>query len=288
MNSKYFTSATEQSFPEQLEPIYQKIQELNQQINQLQQSSDKVIVTGGLLHKQPQPLKVSRAELICLYNYVPQVLSEYATSVSLTNDTYRQQTDGHIYLELTKNGYYWVILTEDDETKSYWLLPNGNIKASLHRLKKSVESLFIVEGEKPYKNSEFSLEEPAILEILSNGTTWELISKGKLQVGRLSPAAKLLTELEKITTIDGKVPSSLEQLRQIVEQANKTGSLIHQQNESLELDLQQQKYQLQEVENKYSEQIKKLKIQLQKQQGQIGFLWVVLIIAILIIVFSPL
>jgi hypothetical protein len=288
MSTNNFISSTEQFLDKKLEPIYLKIQELNQQINELQKSSQKVIVTGGLLSKQPQPLKVSLQELICLYNYVPQVLSEYTTSVNLTKDSYQQKTEGKIYVEVAEKGYYWVFLTEDEQNKYYWLLPNGNIKISLHRLKKSVESLFVLQGEKPYKNSEFILEQPARLSILSSGTRWELIAKGEIQVGKLSPAAKLLTELEKITKTDGKVPEQLEELQQIVEQANNTGSLIHQQNECLELDFQQQKHQLQEIENQYSEIIKKLKAQLEQQRGQIGALWVVLIIAILIIVFSPL
>ncbi len=288
MDTNNFTPSAKQSFDEKLEPIYLKIQELNQQINELEKSSNKIVVTGGLSSKQPQPLKVSREELICLYNYVPQVLSEYATPVNLTNDSYRQKTDGNIYLELVENGYYWVVLTEDEENKYYWLLPNGKIKISLHRLKKSVESLFIVQGEKVYKNSEFTLEEPATLSILPSGTTWELIEKGELRVGRLSPAAKLLTELEKVSKNDGKVPRSVEELGQIVQQANNTGALIHQQNESLELDFQQQKYKLQEVENQYGEKIKKLKIQIKEQQGQIGALWVIFIIAIIIIAVTPL
>ena len=267
-----------------LEPIYLKLQQLEQQINELQKSGHKVVVTGGLPNKQPQPLKISREELICLYNYLPQVLSEYATVVTLTNDTYREKTNGQIFLEIANKGYYWVILTEDEEHKYYWLLPNGKIKISLHRLQNTMEYLYIIEGEKPYKNSEFTVEEPAIISILGDGKTWQLKTKGRIQVGQLSPAAKLLTELEKLTKNDGKVPSSLQQLLNLVKEANNKGSLIHQQNASLETAFIKQQTQLEKIDDKNIQEIKKLKTKLKDQQKRIRALWTAFFIMGFIIV----
>lgn len=51
MNTDDFTSFTEQFFEEKLEPIYLKIQQINQKISYLEKSTQKVIVTGGLLSK---------------------------------------------------------------------------------------------------------------------------------------------------------------------------------------------------------------------------------------------
>lgn len=273
------------SFSEpKLEPIYLKIQQLEQEINKLRKSSQKVVVTGGLLSKQPQPLKISREELICLYNYLPQVLSEYATVVTLTNDTYRDKTDGQIFLEIANKGYYWVILTEDEDNKYYWLLPNGKIKISLHRLQNTMEYLYIIEGEKPYKNSEFTVEEPAIISILTDGETWKLETRGHIQVGKLSPAAKLLTELEKITKKGGKVPSSLQELLNLVREANNKSSLIQQQNSSLETNFIKQQNQLQRLDDKNIQEIKKLKTKLKDQQKRIRALWTTFFITGFIVV----
>lgn len=68
MDNQDYNFLKENFVNEKLEPIYTKIQELNQQIKELEKSANNVIVTGGLSTKQPQPVKISEKELICLYN----------------------------------------------------------------------------------------------------------------------------------------------------------------------------------------------------------------------------
>lgn len=129
------------------EPIFNYIEILEKRINKLEKK--EVIITGALESKHPKPLNISLEKLIDLYNDVPQILAEYAVEASLTAESYRKETEGKFILEYTPNGNYWVILIDNKQEKNYYLLPNGNIKLRLYRLK-TINYLFKLQGEKNY------------------------------------------------------------------------------------------------------------------------------------------
>lgn len=62
------------------------------------------------------------------------------------------------------------------------LVPNNNISFNIHKLK-TVESLFQLMGDYDSPNSDFILEEPAVLSLLPNNKQWKLLQPGVLLFG---------------------------------------------------------------------------------------------------------
>lgn len=174
----------------ELQSIYQKLQQLQQKVNQLEQRYQTTIVAGGSSNIQPQPLTIGWKELVNIYNYAPQILLAYVTPVAVTAETYRQQNPQEVVLEYSVNGYYWAVLTETDAGKSYWLFPHGGKRINFNRLRHHLELLFDLQGDSRYLNINFSLEKPAQLRILPSGTSWQLVTKGYIISGKISPAQK--------------------------------------------------------------------------------------------------
>lgn len=201
-----------------LEAIFNYVHKLEKRITELEQK-EAVTITGYLESKFPKPIDISEEKLIDIYNDVPQILAEYAVEASLTAETYRQKTDGKVILEHTVRGNYWVILLEQQPEKKYYLVPNGNIKIRLYRLQ-TIEYLFTLKGEKIVNSTEFNLLNPALIYILPNGNQWQLQQKGLLNIGKDSPAKKLVSELEKIAEDESKIPSRLPELLTLLEKIN--------------------------------------------------------------------
>lgn len=189
IESKPVINSTDTNIDNQLIPIYQKIQDIDKQLKELQKASQRIIISGGKSNPQPKPINIAEGDLINLYNYAPQILAEYATSVSITAETYRNKNQGKIYLEYTINGYYWVILREQNNKIFYHLLPNGNKQINLHRLQNQLELLFIIEGQKE-SNNDFSLEKLGYLVIEPSGNLWQLTNKGIIKINTIVPIKK--------------------------------------------------------------------------------------------------
>lgn len=214
-----------------LEKIYNYVQKLEKRITELEQK-DAVIITGHLETKNCKPLDISVEKLIDIYNNVPQILTEYAVEASLTAETYRQQSDGKTIFEQTVRGNYWVILLEEALEKQYYLVPNGNIKIRLYRVE-SIKSSFDLKGEKVIDASEFTLLKPALISIYPNGKQWKLDKKGLLNIGKYSPAQKLVSEIEKLSNNEAEIPSSWQELLTLLEKFNQNKSEIQAQIQSL-------------------------------------------------------
>lgn len=161
--------------------IYQKIQQIDKKLKELEIANEGIIVTGGKSNPQPKPLPIDKDELINIYNYAPQILAEYATPVSVTAESYRKKTGKTIYLEHTINGYYWVILTEDEKEQNYWLLPNGNKNIRFYRLKEQIRLLFTLKGSKQFRTNILTVTKLTRLEIEPSGLSWRLIEKGCIE-----------------------------------------------------------------------------------------------------------
>lgn len=199
----------------ELEAIYSKFHDIDKQLNKLEKATQKVIITGGKYHPQPKPININEQELINLYNYTPQILSIYATPVSINAQTYRQKEPEQIALEYTISGYYWVILLENQEGKHYYLVPNGNLKINFSRLKNYLELLFLLQGDFVDNGNEFVLRKLGKLEILPSGETWILKQKGEI-FSKISPSDLLLKELEKFKDNEDKIPDNLDKLLTIL------------------------------------------------------------------------
>jgi hypothetical protein len=166
---------------QELLPIYQKIQQIDKKLKELEIANQRIIVTGGKSNPQPKPLPIDKDELINIYNYAPQILAEYATPVSVTAESYRKKTGKTIYLEHTINGYYWVILTQDEKEQNYWLLPNGNKNIRFYRLKEQIRLLFTLKGSKQFRTNILTMTKLSRLKIEPSGLLWQLVEKGCIE-----------------------------------------------------------------------------------------------------------
>ncbi|PSB04283.1 hypothetical protein [Merismopedia glauca] len=150
-------------------------------------------------------IKLSEGKLVEVFNDVPQLLSAYATSVSLTASSYRQINQMPIVLENANWGNYWVIATEDD----YWLLPNIKLKLNIHKLK-TIKYLFKLEKKSSANTDEYSLIKPAKVSLMPNGCEWKLEASGKIEFGSYREF-QWRSELEIIDLQSQKLQSLLEQ-----------------------------------------------------------------------------
>lgn len=220
----------------ELHKIFNYVQKLEKRLIDLE-SKEAIIVEGSLKNQQPKPLQLSLDKLIDLYNDVPHILTEYAIEVSLTAESYQQKTNKQVILEKVIRGNYWVILLENIEEKSYYLLPNGNKKLRIYKLK-TIDNLFIIKGEKNLNTEEFTLVKPAFLEILPSGKEWQILEKGELYIEKKSSASKLVSALEKIAENETIFPQNLEKLLIILEKLNQGNSTINAQIKLLDERLQ--------------------------------------------------
>lgn len=198
----------------ELEEIYKKFHEINIKLQELEKKADRIIITGGKLDKQPKAINITLEELVNIYNYIPQILSEYATPVSLSTKTYREKTED-IELDYQDNGYYWVILLENQGIKNYYLLPNGNKKINFIRLQNYINFLFTLHGNCLDIGNNFSLIKCADLEILPNGLSWILREKGEI-ISKITPSDLLLKELINFQGEDRKIPDSISKLLDVL------------------------------------------------------------------------
>jgi|GEM_PF-2115562 len=224
-----------------------KNQELEKELQKIKPAETNkkqgIEVIGGLDNQQIKTLDISQEELIKIYNDVPKIFLEYAHPVSLTSDTYREKTEGEIYLESTPNGKYWLIATESDKKLKYWLVPNGNIKIKLHRLK-SIQKLFKFEGKTPKSTSEFILEELAMLSILPSGEQWKLEKIGVLSLQEKNP----LNQTESNYNREEIVNSKLSELENQLNLFQKENQNIKRENQELHREIEDIKHQIKQLQ----------------------------------------
>ncbi|MBD2337771.1 hypothetical protein H6G64_12350 [Calothrix sp. FACHB-156] len=138
----------------------------------------KVIVDSAFSPEKISPIKISEAQLIQIYNDVPQILLKNSLIVELTANSYRD-VKGHdpILLENDANGKYWIITTDIDK---FFLIPSINIKLNIHKIT-TVRKLFNFHGDISSVDSHFILIKPAKISSQASGKTWKLEEKGILE-----------------------------------------------------------------------------------------------------------
>lgn len=177
---------------EEIESLLNKVSSIENDFEELTKSLAKgsyplklarsIKVTQSLSPVKVTPIAISKAQLIATYNELVAVLSGYIIPVTLTPDSYRGENSDGIILETTVKGNYWAIATLENKQHQYWLVPNNNISFNIHKLK-TVESLFQLKGDYDSPNSDFILEEPAVLSLLPDNKQWKLLQPGTLLFG---------------------------------------------------------------------------------------------------------
>lgn len=153
-----------------------KLLEQSLKIKQNSKTPEAIKIHGAL--ELPQIIKIDlpKNKLVEIYNDCPQVLSSSIVTVSVTADSYRQKTQGQIFLERVGHGNYWIIATKDEK---YWLFPNSNISINIHKLK-TIQFMFDCIGDYSSSDGNFILNKPARVAILPSGQKWKLEKKGRL------------------------------------------------------------------------------------------------------------
>ena len=177
---------------EKLHHLETRLQSLENSPNNLSDLKNGVRITGAKEVSKISPINISAFKLAEIYNDVPQVLSNSAIEVTLTAESYRGSASREIVLEKLGNGKYWVI---PQDHSNYWLLPKGDLRINIHKLK-TVKRLFKIEGEQLEGVNEFILVEPAIVSIMPSGQKWKLERRGILGCGDKSRSSKFQSELE--------------------------------------------------------------------------------------------
>jgi hypothetical protein len=167
--------------------LIQAIQYLEERLNYLENSlqinhqtsasASRINVKQSVEIPTLKKLQLSESKLVEVYNDVPQLLSEYAITVSLTSSSYRQIGQIPIVLENMIRGNYWAIATEDD---NYWLFPNIKLNLNLHKLK-TVKYLFKFPEDVNIRTNQFIILKPAKLTLMPSGYEWQLVQPGELE-----------------------------------------------------------------------------------------------------------
>lgn len=245
-----------------IEKLEARLKFVQNTITQLDRINNQkaVLVTGSLETPKKNPINISKYQLIEIYHDIPQLLSEYTFQVSVTSESYRQKTQGLIFLETVNRGNYWIIGTNYDSKEQYWLLPAANLTINIHKLK-TFQYLFNLVGESPSETTEFMLNEPAQVSRFPSGNIWKLEKQGIIEFGKNNRSSQLLFELEKANKKNQELYSQFKLLTQEFAQ-------ITHQLEQLGQDYKQEKYsQISELEN-----IKKQLKQEQQEHKQLQLL----------------
>jgi hypothetical protein len=209
------------------------------------------------------PVDLTKAQLIDTYNELVAVLSGYIIPVTLTPDSYRGSNSDEIILETTIKGNYWAITTIEEKQHKYWLLPNNNIGFNIYKLK-TVENLFQLKGDYNSPESEFILQEPAILSLLPNNKQWKLLQPGVLLFGKnsksvssqLKPSQNIADDDQ--SKINKQVLSTLAAFQTKVEQLDNKITQLELQSEISQKSYQKEKQDWLSEKEALSQQIKKL------------------------------
>ncbi len=208
---------------ESIELLLEKVSSIENNFDELTKSLAKgsyplklarsIKVAESTITPKIVPIAIKKSQLVTTYNEIAALLSGYIIPVTLTPDSYRNSNSDGIILETTIKGNYWAIATLENKQHKYWLVPNNNISFNIHKLK-TVENLFQLKGDYNSPESEFILQEPAILSLLPNNKQWKLVQPGILFFGSIKSASPQLKQPEKLiedrqSKIDQQISSSL-------------------------------------------------------------------------------
>ena len=286
LKEQHALSETDEEQAEAIESLLDKLSSLENNFEELTKSlargsyplklARSIRVAESKITPQITPVAISQAELISTYNEIPSLLLGYINPVSLTPESYRGENSNGIILETTIKGNYWAIATEENKQYKYWLVPNNNLSFNVHQLK-TVENLFQLKGDYNSGNSEFVLQEPAIISLLPNNKQWKLLQPGILFFGSNLKSTSLQPKPINVATNESselkQILSSLTAFKTEVEQLNNKVSQLEIQSEISEKAYQREKqewlFQKQAL-NQQLDEVKQFKSQLSNFKTQIA------------------
>ena len=254
LKEQHALSETDEEQAEAIESLLDKLSSLENNFDELTKSlargsyplklARSIRVAESKITPQITPVAISKAELINTYNEIPSLLLGYINPVSLTPESYRGENSNGIILKTTIKGNYWAIATEENKQYNYWLVPNNNLSFNVHKLK-TVENLFQLKGDYNSGNSEFVLQEPAILSLLPNNKHWKLLQPGILFFGSNLKSTSLKQKPLNVATNESselkQILSSLTAFKTEVQQLNSKVSQLEIQSEISQKAYQREK-----------------------------------------------
>jgi WD40 repeat protein len=225
--------------------LSQEINELEKRLKSIEELQDKnelkgaVRITGSLEITKLNRIDLSESKLVEVYNDCPQLLEIYAIQANLTPESYRQTSEGKIWLNKVIHGNYWIIATEND---TYWLFPALKASLNVHKIR-TIKRLFECRGE---EGNDFILSQPARVSIMPSGEEWKLEEPGILDFAK-NKAVQSQTEIDRthgeIKQLSSELARVQQQYQQSQSQLDKLLSLFKQS----EADRQRMQAQIQQL-----------------------------------------
>jgi hypothetical protein len=127
----------------------------------------------------PPILNLPIDRFVEIYNDIPHLFTAYAIDVTLSEESYFQQSN-YITFQRLSRGNYWILPTQASEDKA-WLVPNP-LKSIALNLAKSLEYSFDRDFVTTTDDNSFSLVTPALVQRLPiiEPLSWKLLERGKI------------------------------------------------------------------------------------------------------------
>jgi hypothetical protein len=127
----------------------------------------------------PPILNLPIERFVEIYNDIPHLFTAYAIDVTLSEDSYFQQSN-YITFQRLSRGNYWILPTQESEDNA-WLVPNP-LKSIALNLAKSLEYSFERDFVATNDDNSFSLVTPALVQRLPiiEPLSWKLLERGKI------------------------------------------------------------------------------------------------------------
>ncbi len=207
---------SEQNFEE----IFQRIQNLEQQLGALNKSLNQGNHPWGMLNaarvtdflKPPQNpfANLSDFQLIELYHLAPQIFANTAIKVSLAEASVQQESRGGICLTERESGLLWIV-SIDSET--YRLFPKDTLVVNTHLINR-ISTLFIFQGHQGLETKDFRLIKPAKVAQMPNSQQWILEEPGELDFSNTSTISQYQEEIKRLREERQQIQSQLKQFTQ--------------------------------------------------------------------------
>jgi hypothetical protein len=127
----------------------------------------------------PPILNLPIERFVEIYNDIPHLFTAYAIDVTLSEDSYFQQSN-YITFQRLSRGNYWILPTQESEDHA-WLVPNP-LKSIALNLAKSLEYSFERDFVVTTDDNSFTLVTPALVQRLPiiAPLSWKLLERGKI------------------------------------------------------------------------------------------------------------
>lgn len=185
-------------------------------------------------------------EIIFSIFYKNRIPGISTSKIKISTRSNRGKNSNGIILETTIKGNYWAIATQENKEYKYCLLPNSNISFNVYKLK-TIENLFQLKGNYNSPNSDFILQDPAVLSLLPDNKKWKLIQPGVLLFGNnlksISPQAKQIVTIDnnKQAKINEQTLSNLNAFQNTIEQLTNKVTQMEIQSEIFQKSYQREK-----------------------------------------------